>query len=62
MELLWCQGGSNFRSSGNGIKRMAFDGVVKSLRSVGRLGKCDKILRAMEEGGFLADASMHGAC
>lgn len=49
-----------FVSAGNGIKSSAFDGVVKSLTSVGRLGECDKILKAMEGGGFVADASVYG--
>ena len=49
-----------YTSAGNSIKGSAFDGVLKSLRSVGRLGECDKILRAMEGGGFVADATVYG--
>ncbi|CAL9079813.1 unnamed protein product [Musa acuminata var. zebrina] len=48
-----------FVEDGNSIKRSVFGGVLKSLRSVGRLGECDKVLTAMEQGGFVADSSVH---
>ncbi|URE35553.1 PPR repeat [Musa troglodytarum] len=48
-----------FVDDGNFIKRSVFGGVLKSLRSVGRLGECDKVLKAMEQGGFAADSSVH---
>ncbi|ONK82010.1 uncharacterized protein A4U43_C01F35200 [Asparagus officinalis] len=47
-------------SAANVIRGSTFDGVLKSLRSVGRLGECDKILKAMEGGGFVADANVYG--
>lgn len=47
-----------FTGAGNSIKVSAFDGVIKSLRSVSRLGECDKILKAMEEGGYKCDGDM----
>ncbi|RWW19108.1 hypothetical protein GW17_00016855 [Ensete ventricosum] len=48
-----------FVDDGNSIKRLIFGVVLKSLRSVGRLGECDKVLKAMEQGGFAADSSAH---
>ncbi|XP_008783102.2 pentatricopeptide repeat-containing protein At3g02490, mitochondrial-like [Phoenix dactylifera] len=48
-----------FINAGNSIKGQVFDTVLKSLRSVGKLAECDKILKAMEEGGFVADSSVH---
>ncbi|KAG1364299.1 pentatricopeptide repeat-containing protein, mitochondrial-like [Cocos nucifera] len=48
-----------FINTGNSIKGQVFDTVLKSLRSVGKLEVCDKILKAMEEGGFVADSSVH---
>lgn len=48
-----------FLNFGNTINASIFDGVLKSLKSVGRLGECGSILKAMEEGGFVADGSVH---
>ncbi|PKA58668.1 Pentatricopeptide repeat-containing protein [Apostasia shenzhenica] len=48
-----------FINDGNAVKKLTFDGVLKSLRSVGRLGECDNVLKAMEEGGFVADGAVH---
>ncbi|WOL13644.1 hypothetical protein Cni_G22417 [Canna indica] len=48
-----------FIDDGNCIKGSVFDGVLKSLASVGRLAECDKVLKAMEEGGFVADSSVY---
>ncbi|KAI0488766.1 hypothetical protein KFK09_028605 [Dendrobium nobile] len=50
---------SIFINSGNSISTSTFNGVLKSLRSVGRLGECSNVLKAMEEGGFVADSSIH---
>ncbi|XP_072962439.1 small ribosomal subunit protein mS81 (rPPR8)-like [Typha angustifolia] len=50
---------STFRSAGDSIRGSVFDGVLKSLRSVNKLAECDKVLRAMEEGGFAPDSSVH---
>ncbi|KAL6604543.1 hypothetical protein ACP70R_042970 [Stipagrostis hirtigluma subsp. patula] len=41
-----------FHNAGNEVKASAFDAVLKSLRSVGRLGESGRVLMAMEEGGF----------
>lgn len=48
-----------FINAGNSIKGSVFGTVLKSLSSVGKLGECDKILKAMEEGGFVADSFVH---
>ena len=32
--------------------------VLKSLTSVGRLGECNKVLKAMKEGGFVANGHL----
>ncbi|KAA8530505.1 hypothetical protein F0562_005214 [Nyssa sinensis] len=42
-----------FTVSGNVLMNSTLDAVLKSLTSVGRFGECNKILKAMEEGGFL---------
>ncbi|XP_062224629.1 pentatricopeptide repeat-containing protein At3g02490, mitochondrial-like [Phragmites australis] len=48
-----------YRNAGNEVKASAFDAVLKSLRSVGRLGASGRVLRAMEEGGFAPDCADH---
>ncbi|KAG1326723.1 putative Pentatricopeptide repeat-containing protein, mitochondrial [Cocos nucifera] len=48
-----------FINAGNSVKGSVFGTVLKSLSSVGKLGECDKILKAMEEGGFVADSFVH---
>ncbi|XP_020599030.1 pentatricopeptide repeat-containing protein At5g15980, mitochondrial-like [Phalaenopsis equestris] len=48
-----------FIKSGNTINASTFVGALKSLKSVGRLGECGNVLKAMEEGGFVADSSIH---
>eukprot|EP00262_Sarcandra_glabra_P020560 TRINITY_DN8246_c0_g1_i1.p1 TRINITY_DN8246_c0_g1~~TRINITY_DN8246_c0_g1_i1.p1 ORF type:complete len:218 (+),score=33.70 TRINITY_DN8246_c0_g1_i1:520-1173(+) len=45
--------------SGNVLKTSVFYGVVKSLVSVGKLGECGKILKAMEEGGFVPNSAVY---
>ncbi|XAR51590.1 hypothetical protein NMG60_11006259 [Bertholletia excelsa] len=42
-----------FSGSGNVLSSSTFDAVLKSLISVGRVGECNKILKAMKEGGLL---------
>ncbi|KAG6525913.1 pentatricopeptide repeat-containing protein At3g02490, mitochondrial-like [Zingiber officinale] len=46
----------SFVAAGNSIEKSVFDRVIKSVM---RLGECDKVLKAMEEGGFAADSSVH---
>lgn len=48
-----------FVDAGNSVKKSTFNAVLKSLRSVGKLGECDKILKAMEKGGFVADSAIY---
>ncbi|OAY69510.1 Pentatricopeptide repeat-containing protein, mitochondrial [Ananas comosus] len=48
-----------FINGGHSIKGSVFDTVLKSLKSVGKLGECDKVLKAMEEGGFAPDSYVH---
>ncbi|CAL4970764.1 unnamed protein product [Urochloa decumbens] len=48
-----------YRHAGNEVKDSAFDSVLKSLRSVGRLGESGRVLKAMEEGGFEPDGAAH---
>ncbi|XP_038982789.1 pentatricopeptide repeat-containing protein At3g02490, mitochondrial-like [Phoenix dactylifera] len=48
-----------FINAGNSMEGSVLGTVLKSLSSVGKLGECDKILKAMEEGGFVADSSVH---
>lgn len=46
----------SFVDAGNSFEKSVFDEVIKSVR---RLGERDKVLKAMEEGGFAADSSVH---
>ncbi|KAK8914565.1 Pentatricopeptide repeat-containing protein [Platanthera zijinensis] len=50
---------SIFINSGNKIKHSTFNSILESLTSVGRLVECGNILKSMEEGGFVADNSVH---
>ncbi|KAJ9562164.1 hypothetical protein OSB04_007324 [Centaurea solstitialis] len=49
-----------YKESGNTLTNSALDAVLKSLTSVGRFGECNKILRAMEEVGFLPGEKSQG--
>ncbi|KAL6888853.1 hypothetical protein ACP4OV_009879 [Aristida adscensionis] len=49
----------HFQNAGNVVKASAFDAVIKSLRSVGRLGESGRVLMAMEEGGFTPGNADH---
>ncbi|CAA2990699.1 pentatricopeptide repeat-containing At3g02490, mitochondrial-like [Olea europaea subsp. europaea] len=42
-----------FKANGNMLTDANLDAVLKSLTSVGRIGECNKILKAMKEGGYL---------
>ncbi|XP_074590559.1 pentatricopeptide repeat-containing protein At3g02490, mitochondrial-like [Curcuma longa] len=46
----------SFVDAGHSFEKSVLDGVIKSLR---RLDDRDKVLKAMEEGGFAADSSVH---
>jgi pentatricopeptide repeat protein len=48
-----------YQNAGNVAKPLTFNAVLKSLRSVGRLGESGRVLRAMEEGGFKPDGADH---
>ncbi|PAN04575.1 hypothetical protein PAHAL_1G076500 [Panicum hallii] len=48
-----------YRHVGSEVKDSAFDSVLKSLRSVGRLGESGRVLKAMQEGGFEPDSADH---
>ncbi|KAJ8775060.1 hypothetical protein K2173_020064 [Erythroxylum novogranatense] len=41
-----------FTGNGNMLTDSMLDSILKSLRSVGRFGECNKILKEMKEGGF----------
>ncbi|OMP02520.1 hypothetical protein COLO4_11027 [Corchorus olitorius] len=47
-----------FKDSGNVLTNSTVDAVLKSLTSVGRLGECNKVLRVLEDGGFIADGNL----
>ncbi|KAA8547852.1 hypothetical protein F0562_004281 [Nyssa sinensis] len=47
-----------FTVSGNPTLNSIVDAVLKSLSSVGRFGECNKILKSMEEGGFLPSSTL----
>lgn len=49
-----------YQKAGNEVKCSVFDAVIKSLRSVGKLGESGRVLKAMEEGGFAPDSAVHG--
>lgn len=48
-----------YQHAGNEVKAFAFDSVLKSLRSVARLGESGRVLMAMKEGGFAPDSVDH---
>jgi pentatricopeptide repeat protein len=51
---------SSYLKDGNSIDNPSiFDGILKSLISVGRLEECGKVLKAMERGGFKPDSAIH---
>ena len=47
-----------FTEGGNRLTKSMFDAVLKSLTSVGRFGECNKILKAMGEGGYVVGSGM----
>ncbi|XWS29465.1 hypothetical protein CRYUN_Cryun24cG0031700 [Craigia yunnanensis] len=47
-----------FTESGNILTDSMVDAVLRSLTSVGRLGECNKVLKVMEEGGFVAGVNL----
>ncbi|XWS33265.1 hypothetical protein CRYUN_Cryun22dG0066800 [Craigia yunnanensis] len=47
-----------FTESGNDLTDSMVDTVLRSLTSVGRLGECNKVLKVMEEGGFVAGGNL----
>jgi pentatricopeptide repeat protein len=49
-----------YQKAGNEVKHSVFDAVIKSLRSMGRLGESGRVLKAMEDGGFAPDSTVHG--
>ncbi|VAI56458.1 unnamed protein product [Triticum turgidum subsp. durum] len=49
-----------YQKAGNEVKSSVFDAVIKSLRSVERLGESGRVLKAMEDGGFAPDSTVHG--
>lgn len=48
-----------FVDAGNSVDGSAFDAVLKSLRSVGRLGESVEVLKAMGKGGFVVDSAVY---
>lgn len=48
-----------FTEGGNVLTKSLYNGVLKSLTGAGNLGECEKILKAMEEYGFVADSAVH---
>jgi pentatricopeptide repeat protein len=51
---------SSYLKDENSIENPSvFDGILKSLISVGRLEECGKVLKAMERGGFKPDSAIH---
>ncbi|KAK4833868.1 hypothetical protein QYF36_012618 [Acer negundo] len=51
---------SVFTGNGNVLTYSILNAVLKSLTGVGRFGDCNKILKAMEEGGFVASDNARG--
>ena len=47
-----------FTESGNALTDSMVGTVLRSLTSVGRLGECNKVLKVMEEGGFIAGGNL----
>lgn len=47
-----------FRESGNVFTDSTFNAVLKSLTSVARIGECNEIIKAMEEGGFQLNSTL----
>ncbi|XP_078443591.1 pentatricopeptide repeat-containing protein At3g02490, mitochondrial-like [Wolffia australiana] len=47
-----------FKNGGYPLKDSIFGSVLKSVVSVGRLGECSSLLKAMEEGGFSASRAV----
>ncbi|KAH7684187.1 TPR-like protein [Dioscorea alata] len=45
--------------AGQSVKASVFSRVLKSLASVGKLGDCDEVLKAMEAGGFVPDHGIY---
>ncbi|XVE67792.1 hypothetical protein DITRI_Ditri09bG0016700 [Diplodiscus trichospermus] len=49
-----------YTESGNALTDSMVDSVLKALTSVGRLGECNKVLKVMKEGGFVAGGNLQG--
>lgn len=47
-----------FTGSGNELTTSVVDSILKSLTTVGRTGECHKVLKALEDGGFVASANL----
>ncbi|KAM0936525.1 putative pentatricopeptide repeat-containing protein BIR6 [Dioscorea sansibarensis] len=47
------------KKAGQSVKASVFSRVIKSLASVGKLGDCDEVLKAMEAVGFVPDRGIH---
>ncbi|KAM7510214.1 hypothetical protein LguiB_009089 [Lonicera macranthoides] len=47
-----------YKESGNTLTNSTLDAVLKSLTSVGKFGECNKVLKAMEEGGLLPSGNL----
>ncbi|GAA0187320.1 hypothetical protein LIER_34608 [Lithospermum erythrorhizon] len=49
-----------FTESGNVLKNDTLHAILKSLTSVGRIGECIKVLKVLQEGGYLPNDLMQG--
>ncbi|KAF7822331.1 pentatricopeptide repeat-containing protein [Senna tora] len=49
-----------FTESGNVLTTSIVDSILKSLPTVGRSGECNKVLKALEEGGFVPTGNVQG--
>ena len=47
-----------FIESGNLLTNSMLGAILKSLTRVGRLGECNKVLKTMKEGGFVANGHL----
>ncbi|XVF15090.1 hypothetical protein REPUB_Repub09cG0119400 [Reevesia pubescens] len=47
-----------FTESGNVLTDSMVDAILRSLTSVGRLGECNKVLKVMEQGGFVVGGNL----
>ncbi|KAG8366993.1 hypothetical protein BUALT_Bualt16G0026200 [Buddleja alternifolia] len=46
------------KANGNRLTNANMDSILKSLTSVGRMNECNRVLEAMEEGGYLPNGSL----